>query len=460
MKNKLFLLMATFVIILSIMACSLGDIFPGKATATPPVIPPVDTTPVVPQAGDLTILSTSSFSDGYSGYYVFGEVSNNSSSAVTSVELTIEITDGSGASLLKDDNGNPVNSLTFYPMLWVLDSGESSPFSYYFDTTNGIPANYNVTVTNFENSTVNRGQLQSENVQIIDDGSGYYNLTGEIVNLSNQWVHINGLAGGVLDDANTVLSADWTGTYTGLLAPAGDAGQRDRTPFYVSMPVPTSEATQWSLWWDADLYEDVTDYAVVVNVTNSYFDEYGSAHVVGLVSNQTDQPLSSLVVVGLYAEDGTTLDAGYSFLPVPVWAGTEVPFEVSYFGSVNWNEEQAALVSSYTAQIDQWSTYPPFTSMVAIDPVGETIQKTGSTWTVTGSFSNESGSPLTGVTVVTSVYDATNTLMAMGYTYVYPTGEVYATGEGGSYEITIYLDPSADTSGYTTQTYIVGDVSE
>jgi hypothetical protein len=456
MKNRTALVLTVGIVILSMSACSVGDILPGGA-AEAPLDNPADNQL---NTNGVDIVSTSSFTDGYGGYYVVGEVTNNLDSPITSVDLSISIMDDSGASLLKDDNGNIVNALTFYSMLSTLDTGESSPFSYYFDTENGIPANYEVTVNNYEFGSANRGQLQNENVQIIDDGSGYYILTGELVNLSTEWVHIHGLAGGVLDDNNIVLSADWTGTYTTLLAPTGDSGNRDRTPFYASFPIPQLDATQWSVWWDADIEMDVTDYPLLVDVTYSYFDEYGSAHLVGTVINNSGAALTSLIVAGLYAEDGTVLDASYSFLAVPIQPGLTVPFDVSYFGSVNWNEEQAALVHSYTVQIDPWSTYPPFNNNVGLTSIDETIQKNDSTWTVTGNFTNTTSNELSGVTVMAAVYDPSGTLVAMGYTYSFPAGDTYAPGDSDSYEIYIYLDPVADTNGYTIQTYVIADLAE
>jgi hypothetical protein len=124
------------------------------------------------------------------------------------------------------------------------------------------------------------------------------------------------------------------------------------------------------------------------------------------------------------------------------------------------NEEQAALVTSYSAQFDPWRTYPPSYENVSLTPVGEMIQKSGSTWTAVGSFTNTTPQRLSGVTIMVAVYDPNNTLVAMGYTYSYPTGDAYAPDDNGSYEITIYLAPGVDTTGYTTHTFVVADVGE
>lgn len=458
MKNKLLIVLASGLVVLSVLACSLGG---GTSTPTtqPPVNPPVNP-PVSPPSNALEVLATSSFFDDYGWFYIFGEVMNNSNVPLVAVELTIEIRDAGGASLLKDDDGNIVPSLVFYPMLYTIGVGESSPFVYYFDTTVGQPATYTVTVSAYEATEATRGELQAENVQMIDDGSGYFYLSGELVNLSNEWVHIRGLAGGALDDANTVLSADWTGTYTTLLAPAGNSADRNRTPFIVSFPIPPGNVTQWSLWWDVDVETNVVDHDLQITVTNTYFDEYDSVHLVGFVTNNTNLPLETIVVAGLYADDGTCLDADYAYLPYAVQPGKSAPFDISYFSNVNYNAEQAALVSSYTVQIDPWNTYEPYYNSVSLTNSDENIKKDGSYWTVTGNFTNTSDKNITGATVVVMVFDPEGTLAAMSYQYLYPTSDFFAPGSGKSYEVYLYLDPSASTAGYTTQTIVMGEYSQ
>jgi len=42
---------------------------------------------------------------------------------------------------------------------------------------------------------------------------------------------------------------------------------------------------------------------------------------VGMVTNNTDKALSSLVVAGLYDSEGLCLDADYTYLSIPVLPG-------------------------------------------------------------------------------------------------------------------------------------------
>ena len=451
MKLKIALYAVVIVLVLSVSAC-------GKSTATAPTSqPPVVDTPVTPP-GDLVIASTNAFVDSYGTYRVVGEVDNNSSTVLNSIELTIEIKDVSGNSLLKDDNGNITPNAIIYPMLYTLAPGIASPFEFSYDTTKGTPASYNVTITGQATGEANRATLQWENVQIVDDGSGWYYLTGALVNTGSQWAHIKGLAGAVLDDSNNLLSANLAATYATELAPTGDATGRDRTPFEITFPIPGG-GTKWQLYWDADVTDSVTDYPMEVKVTNTYFDQDGSARIVGWITNNSAQTLDdSQVVGGLYAADGTVLDAGNSIVPVPVKPGAAAPFSISSFGRSNYNPDQASLVSNSSAQFDTWFTSPPSFEFVDLVATGETVQKDGATWTFSGSVTNTSDKNLSGATVVVMVMDAQNKLVAMEYTSINPTGDAIAADETNTYSVSVYLDPAADATGFTTTTLVVGDV--
>jgi hypothetical protein len=452
MKQKIALFSAIVALILATLGCATSG-----ATPTATSLPPTVTHPPEP-ADILSITSTNAFVDSYGTYRVVGEVVNNGSNPVTSVELTVEIKDASGNSLLKDDNGNTVTGATLSPMLYTLAPGEGSPFEYSYDTNNGTPATYNVTVTGQQTGSADRATIKHDNVQLVDDGAGWFYLTGELVNTGTKWAHINSLAGAVQDASSNVLSADWTSTYTTELAPAGDASGRDRTPFEASFPNPGSGASQWALYWDADNLESVTDYPMAVTLTNGYFDQYGSFHVVGWLENGSTSTLNSLMVAGLYADDNTTLDASYSFIAVPIRASAKVAFNISSFSNVDYNQAEAARLSTYTAQADPWFTYPPVSEPVDLSDIGGAVKKDGATLTFSGNVTNTSGQSLTSFTVVAMVMDASNNLVAVGYTTVYPTGEAIAAGDSNEYSVTVELDPNVDATGFSTSTLVLGEV--
>jgi len=450
MKLKITVFALVLVLVTSVQAC----VKPTIMTSTSQ--PPLANTPVN-SPRELFIASTSAFIDAFGVYHIVGQVDNNGSTVLNSIQLTVEIKDAAGNSLLKDENGNSMPGENIYSLLYTLAPGVSSPFDYTYDTTKGTPASFNVKITSQATGETNRATLIEENIQVVDDGSGWFYLTGKLINSGSQWAHINGLAGAVLDDSNSVLSASRTDTYTTELAPAGDALGRDRTPFEIKFPNPGG-STQWALYWDAVATDNVTDYPMEVKITNYYFDRDGSAHLVGWITNNSDQLLDSLVIGGLYTADGTVLDSSYAFVPVPVKPAAETPFSISSFGIVENKFDQASLVSTYTAQLDPWRTAPPAYEFIDLSASGETVLKDGVTWTVSGSVINSSDKNLSGATVVVMVKDTQNKLVAMEYTSINPAGDVIAPNETNTYSVTVHLDPAADPTLFTATTLVVGAV--
>jgi hypothetical protein len=450
MKPRIALFIVIWITALSLQAC-------GKISSPiPSSLSPTINTPVS-QTGDLTITSLNAFLDPNGTYRIVGLVTNNSNTIISAIELSVEIKDEAGNSILRDENSGTISTAIFNPLLNTISPGESSPFIYYYDMTNGTPASYDVKITSKQIGNANRADLRWERVKMEDNGSGWIYLTGELVNNGNQWAHINGLAGAVMDDSNQLISTDWTSTFTTELAPSGDKGGRDSTPFEINFPSPGG-STQWKLFWDADATESVTDYPVVVQVSNLYFDQYGSVHVIGWLTNNSDQTLDSLVLAGINAGDGTVLDSSYAFTPIPMKPGTSVPFSLSAFENINNNSKQAALVITATAQADPWFTTPTLSEIVDLPTSGETVQKSGATWSINGNVPNTSGKDLSGATVVIMVMDTQNKLVAMEYSTISPVGESIVTGETLPYSVTVSLDATADATNFTTNTLVVGYV--
>lgn len=455
MSKKIALILLMGALVLSLAACGTGS----KTTSIPS---PVQTSVVAntPEAGDLVISNTSSFVDKYGSYRVVGMLVNKTNNVLTGIKLTLEILDASGNSLLKE-NGNPVPGVIFHPMLKTLAPGEGSPFEYSYDTANGVPASYKVAITALQSGDTKRANLTAENVQIVDNGSGWYYLTGDLVNKGTQWARIHNLAGAILDASNNVLSADQTVTYTTELAPAGDPSGGDRTPFEINFPNPGGSGTPtWNLYWDTDVIDSANLFPVTTNITNGYLDQYGAQHIVGWVTNRSNQSLTSLVVAGLYDQAGIALDASYSNLAIPLKAGEAIPFSISTFGNVDNNPAQAAQVRTFTVQVDPGNTIPLNYEFTELAASGETIQKDGATWTINGSVTNTSNQKLSSATVVVAVMDAQNNLVAMESTAIFSSGDAIDAGETDPYSVPIYLDPSMDASGFTTATTVIGEISK
>ena len=412
-----------------------------------------------PVRGSLDVTSTGAFTDQFDVYHVVGAIQNNTTSAQTGIELSVEIKDAAGNSLIVQ-GGNTLPNAVFSPILTTLAPGETSPFDYAYDLSNGTPATYSVSTTAYQSGAVNRAMLNAENIQLVDDNKGTLYLTGNLVNTGNRWVSIHSLAGAVVGGSENPLAAGSSFVHLGMLAPAGDSEQRDRTPFVISIPSPGPGQVDWRIYWDADLADAPPDYAIGVNFTNTYYDQEGSYHIVGYVTNNTSEALAPLLVAGLSAEDGTVLDAAYSFHAITVEPGEGVPFDLSYFGSVNSNPTESARVRNFTVQVDPARTKPPTAQPVDLTAIGEQTEKNGAVWTFTGDVTNTTNNNLSGVTVIVAIKDAQDNLVATNSTYVLPVGENITPGATVSYKVSVALDPTIDSSNFNTATIVRGDVGK
>jgi hypothetical protein len=457
MKSKFAILSVLIVLALSILACGTStptptqEIQTSEATVPPPVEQP---------SGDLEISQTYPFQDTWGNYYVTGILTNNTSQVVNNIELSIEIKDASGNSLLTDENDAVVPYLTFYPMLYTLAPGDSTPFQYYLSGDAGAADTYTVKVETFDTTSVDRGQAQAENVYVYYDGDGTIYLSGELVNQDNDWIYINGLAGGILDTSDTLVTADWTFTYSSALAPAGDPNGFDRTPFVLSMTAPDIEFGDWTLYWDVEAIDQPAQYDITISLVNNYFDNYGDFHIIGTVANNTDTYLTTRLVAGLYDSAGNVIDADYASLPIVLVPGEiGAPFDISYFSSVNWNDDVAAMLDTFTVQVDWYSTYEPYYDVVELETADDTYDQDGSTLTFTGNVTNTSTQNLSGMTVLLYIVDKDGNVVAVNSTYLWPEGDSIAPNATLPYEITIYGDPSVEfNADYTFFTYVQGDV--
>jgi hypothetical protein len=406
----------------------------------------------------LQINSTTSFIDSFGTYHIVGELVNNGTGPASNIELSLEIRDQAGNTLLKDDQSNPVPYILIHPMLQTLAADQSSPFSYSLNLADESAADYAVSISGYEYGFSNRADLESQNVQIVDEGRGWYYLSGELVNKGSQWATINGLAGGVMDAEAHLLSADWSGRYLTELAPTGDAEGRDRTPFIISFLNPGTAVNFWKLYWDADKLEAAAVTDLDISLTNNYFDQYGAYHLVGWVTNSGGQSLSAVAVAGLYSESGIVLDASTGTPVTQVDPGKSVPINMTTFPNVDSSQEQANLVRTQKVEIDPARTYPVFTAMVEFPPQTEGIIKEGATWLVSGTFLNSSNHILSGATVVVTVLDSLGNLVAADFNYIL-TGAMIGPGESNAYEVYLFLDPMVDLSGYTTHAIIYGEIA-
>jgi len=464
MQRKVFLSLAVTALILSMLACSSsgsGTPTPGlgtpnseSGTPTPgsgtPALSPSATPPLsgVDLSANLTVSSATGFTTAEGRYLVVGEVINNANVAATSIELTLEIKDASGASMLKDYSGTTVPSITLHPMVPTLAPGMSSPFSYdpFFDSSTPTPATVKVTVTSAISTQASQVEIMADHVQLVHDSLSYY-LTGELVNSTADWVLVNGLSGGVVDGENQLLSAS-KGLSNLELAPAGEAQGRDRMPFMILISMPGGNVSQWKLWWEAEATTVPTDYSVEINMTNTYFDASGQYHVVGTATNHADAALFTLIFAGIYAQDGTVLDAFAVEAYLPAAPGQAVPFEITNFYPISKLPDQRARVNNVSLQVLPVSTHVYTVDKLELTSPDEIVEiYSGSTLIFNGSFTNTTDKAVANPILVAALYDQAHKLVAAHMGYL----SGMAPGAKTGYAFGIPLDPSVDPASLTNE---------
>jgi len=418
---------------------------------------PTKADPVLTGDG-VEIVNSLSYIDNYDYVHVVGLIRNNTADPVTNILLEVSITDANGDTILRDGEA-PVDTADGYTALYTIAPDNETPFDFWTFVPDGMEASeYTVEIVSFDQGNIDRGELELQNAQMIADADGNLYFSGELVNLSNQPVLINSFAGAALDDNGNVLASDYTFAINRYLQAAGAAGDYDRTPFLVTLDGPADQATQWSAYWDADLADEQDLVGVDFGEITTFYDDFGNLHLIGTAINNSNDPLYISLVAGLYAADGTVLDAATASVPIYVLPGGEAPFQFQYFSSVNFNQDQADLVDSYTIRVDRYWSYAPTFDTVELESANEDVGDDGSGIVkATGEVTNSSTKDLSSIVVIVAIYDG-NTLVGMEWTSLYPTGEVYAPGDTATFEVSVYLDPALDTTNFEFTTYVQGYV--
>lgn len=472
-KNKLAMLAAVVMLALSMLACSLGG---SKATEVPPTavpptavpptavpptaVPPTaaPTTPPSSNAPDLEIIDPHFYQNDWGDYHIIGLVKNNTNRAKSSIELSLEVRDAGGASILKDSDGKITESTTIYPLLDNLFPGQTSPFDYYLSKDDGTPATVKVEATGSLSSSEEQSDVVVENVELFMGDPGEYYISGELVNKSSSGSKVDSLAGAVLDDQGKMVAADWSVTYAYYLAPNGDAGGMDRSPFVISIDGPTdADYSGFATYVDGIVTDEIPIQEIYVTLTYDYFDEWGDFHVVGTLENGSNVKYSTYLVTGLYDENGVVLDAASSSLPMYLDPGAVIPFDATYFSSVGWNDAQAERVDNYTTQIDPYWTYEAAYETVMMTSYTVSDVRDDSNWTFTGEVTNDSGKALSWIVVLVAVYNG-DTLVGTDYYSIYPDGDEFAAGSKASFEVSADLDPGLNDSTLTYELMVQGAV--
>ncbi len=454
-------------LMLAVLACGGGTsrptptAAPASTTSTPPTPTPGSGAIV---AGALAVRGTTSYVDSFNYFHVVGEIFNSTEQPLTGIELMVNVADASGQPALDGDD-RPMDGGLFSPLLYTLLPGESAPFDFFRilpDRADTDGWQVSVSVANQTPAELQRAVVEVVNSRVAPNDNGTIFLTGELVNRTEAPVKISSFAAALVAEDGRVLAANASSDYLVHLAPAGDAGGGDRTPFALAIDGPPDPGVQAAYYVDAEVAEPRTTAAdVTVNVTYRFADEFDDLHLAAAVTNNSGQMLTVRLVAGLYAADGAVLDVASASTPIYVAPGATVPVSLEYFDSLNRSAEAQAQVNRVTVQVDPFWTYPITYAVAELQTANEVKEPVGTAqYSFRGDVVNSSQAELTSATLILAIYDGADNLVASNWIIVYPEAETFKPGETLPFDMSVYLPTDTDLSDYTFTTIVQGYVKE
>ncbi|MBU1660129.1 MAG: FxLYD domain-containing protein [Chloroflexi bacterium] len=391
----------------------------SEAESAPAEIPPLE------------VVMVNSYTDHYGSYRVVGLVKNNSSQAVEDIEVEVEIFDAGGLSLHSD---------IVRAALDIIAPGEISPFALW--ASESLPGAESATATVVGHSVGEIGayvDIRGTTVAVDDDGDVH--VSGELYNSGGDPVQINGLAAATFDTAGNLITAEAYSVASRYLDPGEDG------PFRVTMIGPAEEIaniTEYLIYVDAE-YTAPEDYydLILSEPTNNYVDTNNIFHLVGEITNNTEEYLSVELLAAIYADDGNIIDVASTNLPIYSLApGETLPYDFDDWGLLNYKYGAIDDASTFSVQWDPYWTWISETEYVDLLTQNDFSEFDDGYGRFTGEVVNDSGSVLSSAVVIVSLYDAeTGQIVAMGYESLF---DEIPAGESAEYEVYLDTEPGLD----------------
>jgi len=419
-------------------------------TATEPP-PPTETSESVEEKptetleaepGQLNILTVNGYLDESGDLHVVGLISNDTDRALNDIEVEVEIFDAAGNSLYKEIT---VSSL------YELAPGDISPFQLWVYDDIPDADHYAATIAGYGSTESVRAELDVQNVNsVIDDYDDLY-VTGEVVNNSSDPVALNGIAAAVFDSDGTLISVGSDSVRLTYLAP-GESG-----PFRINFTFPPEQVEnfdQYKFYMDASVMDEPQmTYPLTFSESHyNYVDTFGNFHLVGSLRNDSDVDLNISLLGTIYDEGGFVLDVSNGSLPYySIEPGQTVPYDIDFWGPLNYTSGLVEKADNYLVQIDWYWTWESYTKFVDVITTEDDNTFDDYQGTFTGKVVNNSGGEVNSATVIVSLYDkASGELVATDYTWV--SGPI---ANNDSAEYTVYISIPEDFDVNTVEFEII-----
>jgi hypothetical protein len=452
-NTRIKILLFALSIALVMLACNIGSSAEPTLTPTEPppptatAVPPTDTPEPTPTeeiveapveepveepvpADTLAVVEVVGFRDEYDSLRVVGLVTNNTDRGVDSVEVEVEVFDANGNSLYTDQTNTD---------LYQLAPGDTSPFSLWIFEDLPDADNFAAIIVGQSSSEIERTEVEFKNLNMVVDDVGNVHVTGMIANNGDQPVKLGGLAAATFDANGDLFSANGYSVMIRYLEPGEDG------PFRISITSPAGGATDvdYQLYVDAEVYDTEDFYDISFSTLNHYIDVYGSFHLVGEVTNNSEETLSIELLGAIFDAnleenpDAKVIDAASTSPPIyGVAPGMTAPFDFDFWGPLNNKSGTPDLAAYYTIQWDPywtWTSTTEYTDLTTDNDINDFDDYGGK---FTGQVVNDTDAAVDGAVVIINLYsNETGELLITGYDSIFDPIEA---GDSAIYEV--YLD--------------------
>jgi len=385
---------------------------------------------------------------------IAGTVVNGTAGIVAQIQLSVTATDAAGDTLIKEEwTEQLLESAIFEPLRATLGPGESAPFA--FRIYEGEPADFAVAVADYAAADANPPEvLALEHAQFVTDMFGEQHLVGQVSNTVQVSQSIQSLFAAVYDADGVLLAVEDADIMVHQLEAAGSPVAS--APIDINLGALPGEPATYAIYADTDSALPARAGLHFSDAFHTYLDPAGHLHLVGMVGNPTDKPVSADLTAGLYDADGVVLDrtgGGLYWLRLP--AGASVPYDFSDFGLVDTIPELLARVDHYSVQIDPQYTYPADAPDIAITSADDALAASGDSWEVTGAVLNDADQTMGRLVVIAALHDAAGNPIVTGYKILDTfDGAGLAPGQRADYAITLDPDGGVDPATLTLKTYV------
>lgn len=353
-----------------------------------PTAPPATTTadPTPAPVAPVTIEFYELFEDDSGELVVLGRLVNTTTANLTGIQLAFDFYDVNDTLIFTEP--------AWYPHLFNLPPGAATPFSYtVFNAAN--VATVQPSVVAYQPADLTPVELTLTGQQLRLDDFGDAHCTGQLTNPTDQPVRLSEIAAEILTATEAVIGAASDYNHLSLLRPG------ESTPFRITVNAHKLDETPRTcrVYVDAiaaadTTFTDVT--ALTAEPLARYTDALGGQHVLGQLSNPTDQPYTVLLIVGLYDASGNVLDSLAYPLPLPVLApGLVTPLDVDFTSLISYTTGLPDQIAEARFLLDPLFTRPlPGVETVTLTLTADLFDPTNTSWAYAGQALNESGRSL------------------------------------------------------------------